>query len=250
MQKKYLKFIEELRNTKESKQLDSVLTFFQKNGLGDIKVEIKDNKVKIKTGRIEDLSFKFIIENIIKVLIQKTLLKELKLLSETDDVTTFYNQRRLHNDLDQLIANSHKKKTKFSVLFIDVDKFKYVNDKFGHLVGSKMLEEMANIIKSLIRTPYLYRYGGDEFVIFIDNLSLKEVNNIGQRICDEIKNHTFQVNEETKYKLSVSIGICEFPTHADNFNDVIELADKMMYESKKKGRGKVIQYGLNNSEAS
>lgn len=245
MDKSLSKLLNSLLNIKSEDVLDKIIEYFQSNGLGEIKVDINKDQVEVTFDKkLKDEQIMYVVENIIVRNIQEDLIKNLKILSETDDVTSFYNQRRLYTDLDFLISRNKKSQNVFSVLFVDVDKFKNVNDQFGHMIGSKMLEDMANIIRSKIKTKYLYRYGGDEFVIFIDGKGGKEVFDIAQGICDEIKDHIFEVEGHGEFKLSVSIGICQYPDDAKAYKEIIELADKMMYESKRQGRARVVQYKL------
>lgn len=243
MDKSLFKLVNSLLNLKSDEVLDMITDHFKSNGLGEIKVDINENQVEVTFDKkLKDETTKYVVENLIVRHLQEEKIRELKILSETDDVTSFFNQRKLYSDLDFLISKNKKKKNVFSVMFVDVDKFKFVNDQFGHLIGSKMLEDIANIIRSKVETKYLYRYGGDEFVLFIDGKGGKEVFDIGQSICDEIKDHVFDIEGHGDFKLSVSIGICQYPDDAKTYKEIIELADKMMYESKKQGRGRVVQY--------
>jgi diguanylate cyclase (GGDEF)-like protein len=128
----------------------------------------------------------------------------------------------------------------FSLLFVDIDYFKNVNDQFGHVVGSQILVDMAAILKAQLRSSDLvYRYGGDEFIILLPKSNLEESKRIAVRISEAVKAAEFSIDHDKKYRLSLSIGIAEFPSDADSAKSIIEFADKMMYMSKKSGRGKV-----------
>lgn len=164
----------------------------------------------------------------------------IKLLSLTDEVTGLFNQRKLLADLDYHIARYPLDKKGFSLLFVDIDYFKNVNDQFGHVVGSQLLIDMAAVLKTQLRSSDLvYRYGGDEFIVLLPNSSVEESKRIAVRISDAVKAAEFNIDHEKKYSLSLSIGIADFPADADNAKAIIEFADKMMYMSKKSGRGKV-----------
>jgi diguanylate cyclase (GGDEF)-like protein len=134
-------------------------------------------------------------------------------------------------------------KDPFCVLFIDIDHFKKVNDNYGHLVGTKLLESVARDVKTLLRDSDIsYRYGGDEFVIILVDSDRQSGKIVGQRILDKISSgeYVFEIRHEKKsIKLSVSIGVAEFPTDAKNSEEVLALADRMMYEAKESGRGLV-----------
>ena len=115
-----------------------------------------------------------------------------------------------------------------------------MNDQFGHVVGSQLLVDMAAVLKTQLRASDLvYRYGGDEFIVLLPKSNVEESKKIAVRISEVVKAAEFVINHEQKYRLSLSIGISEFPSDADSAKSIIEFADKMMYMSKKSGRGKV-----------
>lgn len=165
---------------------------------------------------------------------------ELSELVFHDEVTGLYNQRKLKIDLRDNVLLGKKQKVHFCLLFIDVDNFKDINDQYGHLVGSRFLAEIGSLIKSQTREyDSIYRYGGDEFVVLASKTTSQHVYTIAQRIALAIKNNVFKANDDQDHRLSVSIGVAEFPTDADSLETVIDFADKMMYISKKSGRGKI-----------
>ncbi len=161
-----------------------------------------------------------------------------KQLAHQDDVTGLYNQRKLFLDIDNLIAQ----KKIFSVLFVDVDDFKIVNDRYGHLVGSDILIKLASLFKDSIRqTDYFYRYGGDEFIIILSETNAQHAKSVAERLLKKIKDYSFAVpSPEAFYQLSASIGISEYPKDAKSAQEIISIADEMMYNSKKAGKGRVI----------
>lgn len=165
---------------------------------------------------------------------------ELVKLSITDEVTGLYNQRKLSEDLELAIKSHEENHRNFSIMFIDVDHFKNVNDNWGHIVGSDMLYQMGNAIKNTLRgSDYVYRYGGDEFVVIMPNVDIETVHNIARRVFNSISTMEFSVGANSKHKLTVSIGISEYPTDAKSAKEIIQFADEMMYQSKKSGRGKI-----------
>lgn len=164
-------------------------------------------------------------------------------LIHIDDVTGLYNQRKLYKDLTLLVDKFQKEKDPFCVLFIDIDYFKKVNDTYGHLVGTRLLESVARDIKGLLRDSDIsYRYGGDEFVVILVNSDAAAGKIVGERILQIIRDRMYEVevkNEKKMIKLSVSIGVAEFPTDAVNSQEILSIADRMMYEAKESGRGVV-----------
>ena len=166
--------------------------------------------------------------------------ERIKLLSVTDEITGLYNQRKLVEDLEHFISRYPYDQFVFSLLFIDIDYFKNVNDQYGHVVGSQLLIDMAKILKNQLRTTDLvYRYGGDEFIVLLPRANIQESKKIALRISEVVKEAEFNLDNGDKYKLSLSVGIAEFPTDAGDAKAIIDFADKMMYMSKKSGRGKV-----------
>lgn len=166
--------------------------------------------------------------------------EHIRMLSLTDEVTGAFNQRKLVEDLEHHIGRFQHDNIGFSLLFIDIDYFKNVNDQFGHVVGSQLLIDMSNILRNQLRsTDLIYRYGGDEFIVLLPRTNIEETKKIALRISDAVKVEEFKIASGQKYRLSLSIGVAQFPTDATSAKSIIEFADKMMYMSKKSGRGKV-----------
>lgn len=171
---------------------------------------------------------------------------KLKSLVHIDDITGLYNQRKFLIDIDEQINNYEEHGELFSVIFIDIDHFKSVNDGHGHLVGTQLLSDVATVLKRVVReTDLCYRYGGDEFVIVVPSCDGKDAKDVGVRILKGITKERFYVSEEKgmngshTFNLSVSVGVATFPHDAKTRIEVISIADKMMYKAKQSGRGKV-----------
>ena len=162
-------------------------------------------------------------------------------LVHVDDVTGLFNQRKLNDDLDKWIGRYHSFGETFAVLFIDIDHFKNVNDGHGHLVGTQILSEVGALLKGVLRkNDLIYRYGGDEFVLIVPGVNQSTAHKIGERILKKVKNKEFGYSDSNKgFNLTVSIGIALFPENGKNRQDILSLADKMMYAAKSSGRGAV-----------
>jgi diguanylate cyclase (GGDEF)-like protein len=196
------------------------------------------NRIKIKKI-INHYLLKFL-ENVNLFRTSQTESQKLKNLALTDDITGLFNQRKLSLDLKEQINWHELNHKKFCIMFIDVDHFKLVNDNWGHVVGSKMLIQIGDLLKKTLRqTDYIYRYGGDEFVVIMPNADRENVYHVASRICHRVKDMDFKIDAKNIHKLSLSIGIGEFPTDAHSAHEIINFADVMMYKSKKAGRGKV-----------
>lgn len=176
----------------------------------------------------------------ISVLLDAKKREQIRMLSLTDEVTGLYNQRKLIEDLNLFIGRYQHEKMGFSLLFVDIDYFKNVNDQFGHVIGSQLLVDMAKIIKNELRSSDLvYRYGGDEFIVLLPRTPLDEAKKIALRISRSVKDAEFIIENHKEYRLSLSVGMGTFPQDAMDAKAIIDFADKMMYLSKKSGRGKV-----------
>ncbi len=204
--------------------------------------------VYLVAKNISDYSVKDILSNYLANILKTTLTiltesktrEYIRMLSLTDEVTGAFNQRKLVEDLEYHVGRYQHEQVGFSLLFIDIDYFKHVNDQFGHVVGSQLLIDMARILRNQLRsTDLIYRYGGDEFIVLLPRTNVDETKKIALRISDAVKVEEFSIGQDQKYRLSLSIGVAQFPTDATSAKSIIEFADKMMYMSKKSGRGKV-----------
>jgi diguanylate cyclase (GGDEF)-like protein len=157
-------------------------------------------------------------------------------LSMIDDLTSLYNQRYLPTIIDHEISRAQRRGQSFSVLFMDLDFFKLVNDTRGHWVGSKVLKEVGQLLKSSIRScDFGFRYGGDEFVLVLPDTNLNGGQVVAERIRKTIEEARFIV-EGHELRLTVSVGLAVFPDHAHSKDQILQLADQAMYYGKRKSR--------------
>ncbi len=158
-------------------------------------------------------------------------------LTVTDDVTSLYNARYLQQALDQEYKRSRRYKTPTSVIFIDLDYFKTVNDNYGHLVGSSVLRETAEILRENLRaTDIPTRYGGDEFVIILPETPQEDAMLVARRCLESMHEHTFGVAEGHPCQISASFGLATLPDDTNDPMELIRLADQAMYYVKEHGR--------------
>ncbi len=166
--------------------------------------------------------------------------------SSIDILTGIANRRSLMKRGQQLIKRAYAKQTSFSVLMIDVDHFKKVNDKFGHSVGDKVLQRIASLGEQLMRKTDVYgRFGGEEFVVFLPNTSLAQALVIAERYRQSINDFTWPADlfSEQKFSINVSVGVaCTTELASENSGDletIINIADTCLYQAKSKGRNQV-----------
>lgn len=163
--------------------------------------------------------------------------KRVQEMAYVDDVTELHNTRYLNGFLDREIEKAKEKGTSFSILFVDADKFKSVNDSHGHVVGSKLLKELGGKLKGYVRdTDALVRYGGDEFVVVLCHADIRSAHQVAERVRSGIENHNFLADEGLNLKVTVSIGVASYPLHAKSKEEIIEAADQAMYCAKNRSR--------------
>jgi len=151
-------------------------------------------------------------------------------LTITDDCTGLYNARHLYKTLETEVYRSSRFGYEFSILFIDLDHFKQVNDTHGHLVGSKLLAEIGYLIKAQLRLiDYAFRYGGDEFVVLLPQTGKDQALTVAKRLRDALRVSMFCKEEGLNLNIRASIGLATYPHDAKSPHDVIRQADEMMY---------------------
>lgn len=163
--------------------------------------------------------------------------QKIKELTVIDDVTGLYNSRYLHTLLETEISRSLRYRAPFSLIFLDLDHFKLVNDNHGHLIGSRLLKEVGTLYKFCLRTiDWALRYGGDEFIIILPRTGKKEALMVCQRLRRAINDSLFFEKENLSIQITASYGISTFPEDARDKEGIIKLADQAMYLVKKSGR--------------
>ena len=161
-------------------------------------------------------------------------------LTITDDCTGLYNARHLYKTLESEVYRSSRFGYEFSVLFIDLDHFKQVNDTHGHLIGSKLLAEIGYLIKAQLRLiDFAFRYGGDEFVVLLPQTSKDSALVVARRLRDSLRNSVFCKEEGLNLNVRASMGLATYPHDAKSPHDIIRQADEMMYMVKNSTRDNI-----------
>jgi len=169
------------------------------------------------------------------------LYQQTKETSILDDVTSLFNFRYFHQALERELKLTARHKSRLSLLFIDLDKFKIINDTHGHLRGSKVLREVGFLLRAAIReTDIAARYGGDEFVVILPDTDYPQAKRLGERMRQLILRTTFLKEEGINSRLGASIGLATFPTEAPTKDELIHLAAERMYRDTDENRGKPI----------
>jgi diguanylate cyclase (GGDEF)-like protein len=166
--------------------------------------------------------------------------KKIQDLTITDDCTGLYNARHLLKTLETEVYRSARFNYEFTVLFIDLDHFKRVNDTHGHLIGSKLLAEIGYLIKAQLRLiDYAFRYGGDEFVVLLPQTGKESSLVVARRLLENMRESCFCKEENLNLNVLASIGLATYPHDAKTPHDVIRQADEMMYLVKNSTRDNI-----------
>jgi len=191
----------------------------------------------------EDDKFNILAQQFALGIKRAVLYRRIQELAITDSLTNSFSRSYWQERFNQEIERSRKFKYQFSFLMIDIDHFKAVNDRYGHLVGDGILKEVAKRIKDTIRQiDLICRYGGEEFSVILIETDRVGARFAAGRILQAVEEKCVKVYDED-LKITVSIGISVFPEDASDNKGLIEKADKALYRAKETGRNKVCLHG-------
>ncbi len=164
----------------------------------------------------------------------------------TDDLTGLYNARHFQDILEYEIERAQRYKSQVSLMFFDLDRFKSVNDTFGHLVGSRMISEVGQLVRQHIRSSDRgARYGGDEYIIVLPNTGKQGAMTVAGNMLDRFHSHKFMTDSGTRIPITASFGVATFPDDAEDRDSLVRVADSAMYEAKEAGRDRVCSFSGN-----
>jgi len=184
---------------------------------------------------------KELISRVKKELKYHEMLEELKLLASTDSMTKLYNRRYFSNMSEFIFSLMKREKQNLSVIMLDIDKFKNINDTYGHKIGDDVIISLANkLIEHQRQSDIICRYGGEEFVILLPKTSLDETNILAQKIRKEIESIILNISINKDLKFTVSVGVSQVDLENEsNVEVALKRADDALYEAKESGRNKV-----------
>jgi diguanylate cyclase (GGDEF)-like protein len=163
----------------------------------------------------------------------------LKGLSNTDRLTGLDNRRKFEIDVNREIGRSKRSNFPLSFIMFDIDKFKEINDTYGHHTGDIVLRELSSLVGSLIRREdYLSRYGGEEFIIMLVGSNEIDAYNKAENLRKVVEQYSFSFEG----KIRISLGVFEHSIDGEEFETIMEKVDKAMYQAKETGRNKAVKY--------
>lgn len=171
---------------------------------------------------------------------------ELKLqeLAAIDKLTGLLNSRIYHANLEREVLRAQREGAPVSILILDIDHFKKVNDTYGHVAGDKVLEKLGHLLKDYTREGSgLFRYGGEEFAVLLPGLGIDGAMETANRLRVIVEQADFDVGDDRKIKVTVSIGVAVFPVSAATPEELTKAADAALYVAKATGRNRVSAYG-------
>ena len=157
-----------------------------------------------------------------------------------DTLTNLFNRRHFEERLSAEAQKAFESESNLSIIMVDIDHFKKVNDTFGHDGGDKVLREIASLLKNSVRKhDTVARYGGEEFVLLLPGAPLDPTNMVAERIRRSVENTPFDMGQ-TQIRVTISLGISNFPIHRmKSKEELVKMADLALYEAKKAGRNRV-----------
>jgi len=166
-------------------------------------------------------------------------------LTVTDDCTGLFNSRRLYTRLEELVAESGEGEARpFSLVFMDLDHFKQVNDRYGHLVGSRLLAEVGGLIRRTVGSENeAFRYGGDEFCVLLPGCGKDQAIEVTRALLYGLRRQSFLTAEGLDLRVTGSFGLATYPEDGTTVHGILRSADTMMYEVKNSTRDDVAVKG-------
>ncbi|WP_126993197.1 sensor domain-containing diguanylate cyclase [Thermosipho globiformans] len=191
-----------------------------------------DNEIGIIAHEVEKFTEKELYRKNIELL---ELNKKLKYLSERDQLTDLYNRHKMNKEIRKHYYNYKRYGRPFSLLMVDIDKFKKINDTYGHMVGDEVLKKLAKIlVKNVRKSDIVSRWGGEEFLILLSETNLEQAIEVAEKIRKIIETEIFPKD----IKITVSIGVDSVENY-EHIKDLLIVVDEKLYKAKENGRNRV-----------
>ncbi len=168
---------------------------------------------------------------------QKKLIEQ----ANRDPMTNLYNRRYFNEIIKSLLLIAKRTSQLFSLIIIDIDDFKNVNDTYGHSVGDRVINDLADIFRNTVRNSDIsVRFGGEEFVIILPNTHLKEAEIIAKKLKDIVENNTIILKDGSRIKFTISLGVSQIQQDDESVETVLHKADEALYQAKNSGKNKIV----------
>jgi diguanylate cyclase (GGDEF)-like protein len=165
---------------------------------------------------------------------------EIYRLTTMDGLTQIYNRRYFDEQLERELSRSRRYERVLSLVLLDIDHFKGVNDKYGHLAGDSVLKQLASSVRTKIRREDVFaRYGGEEFAVLLPEVSLGGTRQLAEKVRKLVEKQRFEFDRQV-IPVTVSVGIATLEPHHREAGDLVREADEKLYEAKTSGRNRVV----------
>jgi diguanylate cyclase (GGDEF)-like protein len=170
--------------------------------------------------------------------------RELERLSISDGLTGLYNHRHIHALLNEEFERADRTGERLTVAMFDLDRFKGVNDTYGHQAGDRVLEQLADILRESAREiDRLGRYGGEEFMVLLPDTSIDDAVVFVERVRREVARRPFNISDDQALRMTISAGVATYPhPRIKNPEMLVRLADEALYAAKSAGRDRVVRF--------
>jgi len=226
----------EIAHKKETNKLLDNQNKLKELHIGNVQKQQKDQQKKFA------LIFCTILVFVLLFLRQLKVRKKLLILAQTDSLTGLLNRASLFSQGQKLVKTSKEQQLELSVLLFDIDRFKLINDQYGHPVGDLVLEKIALLVNETMRSRDIFaRLGGEEFVAMLPSTDLDQAKAIAVRVMEKIAQYNFS-ELGVKTNITLSIGVTNIKDTNAEFDDILHAADLAMYQAKAQGRNQMVSY--------
>lgn len=201
-----------------------------------------DREPRTYTEQDQDF-MKVLSDRAASALLNARLFTKLEMLATHDDLTSLYNRRGFLQRADLELKRARRFGHPLSALMIDIDHFKQVNDAHGHAIGNQLLVEIANRLwRECREVDLLGRIGGEEFAIILVETGAKNAREVGERLRKKVESAAVRIGKET-IETTISVGVVSISQETADVESLLDLADAALYDAKRQGRNRVVQYG-------
>ncbi len=202
-------------------------------------IPIESHASPIRTGNGNIIGAVLVFRDVTK---SRAYAREIEYQATHDPLTGLINRREFDNHLGKVLERMAEPEARHVLMFLDLDKFKQINDALGHAAGDKLLQQLTRLMgKSLRQRDFLSRRGGDEFAVLLENCDAEKGNQIAEKLLDTVNNYSLQWEGE-EYKVGVSIGLTMLSADDKSVDAVLDRADIACYQAKHKGRNRIEIY--------